>query len=322
VGAVVSVVVPMYNASPWIGDAIESVHRQSLPTDRIELVVVDDASRDDSVQVARSAIERHALRGRIIQHAQNSGVSAARNTGWHHASADWIQFLDADDLLAPHKLALQVEYVERASQRPDVVCSAWQELHLDEDGWQPSGPVLAPVVDEYPVLQILQATSLGYVGPTLITRQALASVAGFDEQLRIGEDLDLMLRIAMRGGRFRCVASATPSFYRRQTPGSLWQAGVVQLEQMRRLLLKLRHVEAYLRASGPIDAAAADALAAVYNKCASFVNDPDTLLDVARWISELGSTYSPELGRTMRFVSRWIGWENAVRVRALYRRAF
>jgi hypothetical protein len=91
---------------------------------------------------------------------------------------------------------------------------------------------------------------------------------------------------------------------------------------MKRLLSKLRDVEAFLRGqhpNGELSESAADALARYYAYLGSFVDDPDTLFDIARWTAGLGHTYSPELSHTMRRVSQLIGWQNAVRLRSFYR---
>src|SRR4051794_27367495 len=102
----VSVVIPMHNAEPWIRATVESVVRQTYARDNIELIVVDDQSTDASAAIVRELIEEHGLNGRIVPHDTNGGSGGPRNAGWREATGEWIQFLDADDLLAPGKLAL------------------------------------------------------------------------------------------------------------------------------------------------------------------------------------------------------------------------
>src|ERR1700680_2846049 len=111
--SLVSVVIPMYNARSWIEETLESVVRQTFPLSDIELVVVDDASQDDSVRLAESFIATHNLHGQVVRSERNGGVSAARNRGWQIARGEWVQFLDADDLLAPKKLQVQIEHAAR-----------------------------------------------------------------------------------------------------------------------------------------------------------------------------------------------------------------
>jgi glycosyltransferase involved in cell wall biosynthesis len=319
----VSVVIPTFNARSWVVETLESVLGQSYPQQNVEIIVVDDASTDDTAAVTRDYVRRRGVPTRHIQHPDNRGVSSARNTGWHQAQGDWIQFVDADDLLAPHKLAVQVASLEHASSQVDVVYSPWQELALVANTWRASGPVLTPFVDDSPVVRILQDLRFGYVGPCLIRKDVLRSTGGFDNNLRLGEDLDLTLRVAMTGGRFLCAPTEVPAFFYRLTPNSLSHQSTAELQQVRMLLGALRRVEGFLRAQRSdrtLDDAAADALWRYYERLSSFVWDVATLYEIAGWVAALERPYSPGLNRRMQLVARYIGWKNAVRARALYRR--
>ena len=97
----VSVIIPTYNSSLWLHETLQSILRQSYPRERIELIVVDDASQDDTVAVAGSFLRQHGLDGDVIASKQNVGVGASRNIAWKQAKGDWIQFVDHDDVLAP-----------------------------------------------------------------------------------------------------------------------------------------------------------------------------------------------------------------------------
>jgi glycosyltransferase involved in cell wall biosynthesis len=101
----VSVVIPCYNAEPFLGEAIESVLRQTVPPG--EVIVIDDGSIDRSVAVAQS----FGAAVRVIQHA-NGGPSLARNRGIEEARGEWIAFLDADDLWLPEKMEKQLALLE------------------------------------------------------------------------------------------------------------------------------------------------------------------------------------------------------------------
>ncbi|MCX6954347.1 MAG: glycosyltransferase family A protein, partial [Verrucomicrobia bacterium] len=98
----VSVVIPCFNSARWLPATLDSVLAQTWP--RVEIIVVDDGSRDDSLAVAR----RYASRGVRVESIANSGAAAARNHGLALARGDYLQFLDADDLLAPDKLEKQL----------------------------------------------------------------------------------------------------------------------------------------------------------------------------------------------------------------------
>jgi len=95
----VSVIVPTYRASEYIGAALQSVLAQTRPP--AEIIVVDDASGDETAAVAHS----FGSRVTVIEHPRNQGPGAARNTGVTASSGDYVAFLDADDLWHPEHLA-------------------------------------------------------------------------------------------------------------------------------------------------------------------------------------------------------------------------
>ena len=90
--ALVSIIVPAYNAEKYVADAIESVLRQTYPY--FELIIVDDASTDRTAEVVQSFSDQ---RIKLIRHTSNKGPGAARNTAIETAKGKWIAFLDADD---------------------------------------------------------------------------------------------------------------------------------------------------------------------------------------------------------------------------------
>jgi glycosyltransferase involved in cell wall biosynthesis len=104
----VTVIMPCYNAERFVGEAIQSVKRQTYP--RVELVVVDDGSSDRSLSEIKDNL---GANDKLILQA-NSGASAARNRGLAIATGDYIQYLDADDLLSHDKIERQVVLLERA----------------------------------------------------------------------------------------------------------------------------------------------------------------------------------------------------------------
>src|SRR4051794_21640954 len=104
----VSVVVPTHNRASLLARTVRSIARQHLS--ELEIIVVDDGSRDATAVAACSA----DARVRVIRHAHALGVSAARNRGVAEARGQWIAFCDDDDLWAPDKLELQIAEADRA----------------------------------------------------------------------------------------------------------------------------------------------------------------------------------------------------------------
>jgi glycosyltransferase involved in cell wall biosynthesis len=192
----VSVVIPAFNAGRYITESLRSVAAQQGDF-RLEIIVVDDGSEDDTVERAL------ALPGVRLIRQQNAGPSAARNRGIAASSGSLVAFLDADDLWTEGKLAAQLK-VFRAYPNLGLVfgdCrqfddsgplseSFFQEAGLDEAFWGDPMRVIDPYAKLY---------HLNYIptGAALIRKDALRVTGTFDESMRYVEDMDLWFRIAM-----------------------------------------------------------------------------------------------------------------------------
>ena len=124
----VTVVMPAFNAEPWIAESLSSVTNQSYPKDSIEIVVVDDGSTDRTIGEAQSVLNASNITHTILRNASPTGPSAARNKGWRAGHGQWVQFLDADDLLNPSKIALQARAATTASSDVAALHSPWAQL--------------------------------------------------------------------------------------------------------------------------------------------------------------------------------------------------
>ena len=185
----VSVVIPMFNAGLWIGEALASVVGQSHPVS--ECVVVDDGSTDDGPTVveefaASSSLPVHLLR---ISHV---GVSGARNAGIRATAGDYVAFLDSDDVWAPQKIERQVEAMRRSA----AVMSTTGYALFDSD----TRTVQGVVVGRWPDRTIrrwlaLEGNGLLLSSTGLVRRSALEEVNEFDSRVSICEDLDLAIRL-------------------------------------------------------------------------------------------------------------------------------
>lgn len=175
----VSVVIPTYNRAARVVRAIRSVQHQTHT--RLEIIVVDDASDDDTPQVVAGV---HDSRLRYIRHKQNAGGSATRNTGIRAATGDFIAFLDDDDEWEPQKTEEQLKMLQYYDV---VVCTAdgiGSELYKYEHR------KTLELVD-------LQTGPFGGTG-VLMARTTVLKETMFDESLPRGQDWDLFIRIAMK----------------------------------------------------------------------------------------------------------------------------
>src|SRR4051812_15536985 len=110
----ITTIIPTHNARKWVSATLASVVAQTHPD--IEIIVVDDGSEDDTVNIVREKLSKHfAGRWKLDELGGNRGPSAARNHGLKLARGSWIQFLDGDDLLATTKFQREMEYCRAAS---------------------------------------------------------------------------------------------------------------------------------------------------------------------------------------------------------------
>jgi succinoglycan biosynthesis protein ExoO len=200
----VSVVMANHDGSAFIAEAVRSVLDQTLAN--LQLIVVDDASSDDSLNRAQ-AVANGDPRLIVAALDRNVGPGGARNRGLELARGDWIAVVDSDDLLAPtrleHLLALAGERGADLVADNLTVFSAEGEI----------GPLLPGARGGKPrqvrLAEFVSANSLYGSGPNLGVLKPLISVAAlkrlgvrYDEALRIGEDYDLVARLLAGGARY------------------------------------------------------------------------------------------------------------------------
>ena len=115
----VSILIPGYNAERWIGDTIRSALAQTWP--RKEIIIVDDGSDDQTLRVA----QQFACEKVLVVTQQNQGAAATRNRAFGLCQGDYIQWLDADDLLSPDKVARQVAAAQECQDKRRLLSSGW-----------------------------------------------------------------------------------------------------------------------------------------------------------------------------------------------------
>jgi glycosyltransferase involved in cell wall biosynthesis len=115
----VSILIPAYNAEPWIAETLRSALGQTWP--RKEIIVVDDGSTDQTLSIVRTFASKNVS----VVTQENQGVCAARNKAYEVCQGDYLQWLDADDLLSPAKIAKQMELAEQSQSKRTLLSSAW-----------------------------------------------------------------------------------------------------------------------------------------------------------------------------------------------------
>lgn len=183
----ISVVMPCYNAAPYVGEAIECVMQQSYP--HVELIVVDDGSSDDSEPIIARLAARYPDRIAVL-HQTNSGPYAARNRGLAHARGNFIAFLDADDTWHPD--ALGQMHAAITETLADAAYCGWQnmgEAAID------THPQIPPNYAESDATALFLQACPWPINGVLLRRQLLDSLRGFSERLPTAMDYDLWLRM-------------------------------------------------------------------------------------------------------------------------------
>lgn len=125
--ALVSVIVPVYNVAPYLGRCVNSLIQQLH--DQIEVILVNDASTDDSIGIALEMTKRYE-NVKLVNHDTNKGLSAARNTGISHATGEWICFVDSDDWVENDYISAMVAIA--TSEHSEIVVCEYD--HVWDDG--------------------------------------------------------------------------------------------------------------------------------------------------------------------------------------------
>lgn len=193
----VSVIIPAYNRQNTIVAAVESAFAQTYRD--IEIVVVDDGSTDATVDTLKGYGDRIRL---ILQ--ENAGPSAARNRGVMESTGAIIAFLDSDDYWLPDKIERQVSLMQRAG--PDMCCCV---CNATVKG--PEGQTIGHTFDFAGIRpgfgegvwcnpqELLATRFLLFNQVVAVRRETFVRVGGFSEKLRLLEDYELSLRLAMEG---------------------------------------------------------------------------------------------------------------------------
>jgi glycosyltransferase involved in cell wall biosynthesis len=222
----VSVIIPAYNGDCYISDAINSILQQSYKD--YEIIVVDDGSSDRTKEILNSYGDR------IRYFSQkNQGVAAARNKGLEVAKGEYISFLDQDDYFLPDKLSLQVDLLDRQRDLA-FVNSGWQIVNDRGEG--------ITAVEPWYQLTTLNPSEIiiwkpVFLGAMLFRQDWLVRSNGFDIQLVQTPDVDLVMRLALLGGKGDWVSQVTVCY--RQHSSNVSRNSIEQAQELETLLDKI-----------------------------------------------------------------------------------
>ncbi len=316
----VSILIPAYNAERWIADTLKSVVGQTWPNK--EIILVDDGSKDGTVSLAR----RFESAGVKVVQQENRGPAAARNHAYRLSQGQYIQFIDADDLLSPEKITEQIKVLGESPPRMLGICS-WTyfedgtdpEQGLAENGW-PAVDTDAPV--EWLTNLLGPEGPFGMVphGAWLTPRAVAEDAGGWDETPSPDDDGEYFARVVLASAGIRRAAGRF--YYRKRATGGSWSStrnAILQAGALYSLERKMQHLLARTN-----DSRARRALANRFMQSAvdAYPYFPKITRRALEKAHELGGTdYLPPYGTWKgELFRRVFGWKATKRAQAIYHR--
>lgn len=230
----VSIIIPVHNAQEFIRECLTSILRQSYT--HIEIILVDDASADDSVDKAHEVLTKGHLPWCMIRHDTNKGVSVARNEGIAKARGEYLYFLDADDYISPDCIALFVAAARKDGS--DIVYANHMDVHVNGSEKSRWLKCCDACYDE-PIIAYAENKLVSMVGNHLVRRYFYVQTGvRFKENVRY-EDEMWSLSLVVRAKRVSSIKEIT--YYYRRWEGAFTGTRVYDAFKMDCLFLNLRN---------------------------------------------------------------------------------
>ena len=307
----VSIIVPCYNAGPWLAATLESALAQTWP--RIEIIAVNDGSADNTLAVA----SQFAPRGVKIIDQSNQGASAARNHGLRLANGEYVQFLDADDLISPEKISLQMQRLLSAPSG-HIASGEWARFATDpataafitEPNWRDMSGL------EFQLLHY-EAGWMMQPAAWLCPRSLLNQVGPWNQTLSLNDDGEYFNRVMLAAaGILFCAGART--YYRSAIASSLSRRS--DEKALRSLWETTRLNGARLLVAAAYSPRAQNAVANGWQRLAFELYPvlPALATEAEAQMRALGGTSYPlPAGPAFLRLARFTGWRLAKRLRDL-----
>lgn len=304
--SLVSILIPAYNAEDWIAETIESAIAQTWR--RKEIIVVDDGSKDRTAEVAR----RFASKSVVVVSKENGGAAAARNHALRLSQGDYIQWLDADDILAPDKIERQLASLRQSDSKRILLSSAWAYFHfrttrarfIPTSLWQDLSPV------EW-FLRKMEEDLYMQTANWLTSRELTESAGPWDTRLISDDDVEYFSRVLVASEGTRFVPEAR-MFYR-ITPWSRLSYVGASNEKKDALRLSMKLQIQHARSLEDSQRVREACLAYIRNWLAHFYPErPDILVELQSLAAQLGGHIEePRLRRKYAWMKPVLGYRAA-----------
>jgi glycosyltransferase involved in cell wall biosynthesis len=199
----VSILIPAYNAEPWIADTIKSALGQTWPSK--EIIIVDDGSEDRTLAVAK----RFAAKDVSVVTQKNQGAAVARNKAFSLAQGEYIQWLDADDLLAPDKISRQMSVLNGCKGNGTLCSASWGAFHyrIQKAQFHPS-PLWADLSPVEWLLRKMGQNCHMQTATWLVSRELTEAAGPWDTRLSLDDDGEYFCRVLRESDGVRFVPEA------------------------------------------------------------------------------------------------------------------
>jgi|SRR3984893_1327150 len=299
----VSILIPAFNSEAWIADTIKSAIAQTWP--RKEIIVIDDGSTDQTLAVAR----RFASKEIAVVTQKNQGAAAARNHALSLCQGDYIQWLDADDLLSPDKVAKQMEASEECQNTRTLFSSGWGYFAYRTD-WAEFSPT-SLWCDLSPAEWLLRKLreNLHMQTATWLTSRELTKAAGaWDVRLLGDDDGEYFCRVILASDGIRFVPGAK-IFYRITPSTRLSHIGQSDKKKDAQLLSMQLHVK-YIRSLEESERVRTACVTYLGNWMINFYPErPDIVQELERLAVSLGGRLEvPRLRWKYAWIKPLFGW--------------
>jgi glycosyltransferase involved in cell wall biosynthesis len=308
----VSILIPAFNAEEWIADTLKSAISQTW--DRTEIIVVDDGSTDQTVAIAR---QFGSDRVRVVTQ-KNQGAAAARNKAFSLCHGDYIQWLDADDLLAPDKIAKQVEVLDNSGSNRTLLSSSFGRFKYRRDRaeFAPTALWCDLSPTEWLVRKLAQNAYM-QTATWLVSRELTEAAGPWDTALLGDDDGEYFCRVllASDGARF---VSDSKIYYRSPWVGTLSYIGRSERKLNAHWRSMRLHI-GYLRALEDSDRVRAACLAYLQRNFIYFYPErPEIISQLEQLARALGGKLQPpRLSWKYAWIRVAFGWGPAKRCETL-----
>lgn len=309
----VSILIPLYNAENYIAATLESALDQSWSN--TEIIVVDDGSTDEGVAI----VERYKDQGVLLFSQKNQGASAARNTAFDRSTGDYIQYLDADDLLSPNKIKEQVVLLDHADSRA-VSSSSWGRFynnpaHLTiqpEEVWKDYDQPIDWLIDSWEGGGMMQTSCW------LTPRELIQECGGWNENIKMNDDGEFFARVLLTSTGIAFCKQATVCYRSGLEESKSQSLNPMAIQSLYDSYLSYERCLLSMEDSPRVrHALMKNYLNFIYR----FHPEHTRLIDLCRQrINALGfNKLEPTGGKKARMLTKWIGFNNMLRLRAAFK---